>query len=121
LADLCRVGQGPSDQIFRFIDAAAVAYHECFSGVDLGGNNERNDWQIARSSACQRTSAEVANLHVAGSNGRNHFRAAIKTTPVNFLAYGFLVQSVCLGDFAGVDAGLITDREVRRVSVRRNY
>ena len=41
-----RRGDGLADQILRFVDAAAVAHHQSFGGVDLRRNNERHNRQI---------------------------------------------------------------------------
>ena len=114
-------GDGLADQILRGIDAAAIAHHQCFGGVDLCRNNERHDRQITRGRRRQRAGTEVADLHVARSNGCHNFRAAIEAAPVDFLADGFLVDAVSLRDFARIDTGLVTDGEVGRLCGKRKY
>ncbi|MCY1443201.1 hypothetical protein D9M71_596030 [compost metagenome] len=116
-----RRGDGLADQILRFIDATAVAHHQGFGGIDLCGNEERDDRQIARGRGGQWAGAEVADLHVAGSNGGDHFRATVETPPVDFLANGFFIKAIGLGDFAWINAGLVANREVCRMGGKRKY
>ncbi|MCY1457336.1 hypothetical protein D9M71_746290 [compost metagenome] len=105
----------------RFIDATAVAYHQGFGGVDLCGNEERDNRQIARRRGGQWAGAEVADLHITGGDGGDHFRATVETSPVDFFANGFFIKAIGLGDFAGVDTGLVANREVRRMGGKRNH
>ncbi|MNE17418.1 hypothetical protein D3C80_1103960 [compost metagenome] len=102
-----------------FFDAAAIAHHQRFGGIDLRRDDERDNRQVARSGSGQRTGAEIADLYIAGGNRRDHFRAAVEASPVDGLADGFFIKAIGLGDFAGVDSGLITDGEVRRLGGER--
>ncbi|MNI84752.1 hypothetical protein D3C73_1416810 [compost metagenome] len=115
-----RRGDGLADQIFRFLDTTAIAHHQGFGGVDLRGNEERDNWQIARGSGGQGAGAEVADLHISRSNGCNNLRATVETPPVDFLANGFFVEAIGLGHFAGIDTGLVTHCEIRRMGGKRN-
>src|SRR5471032_632099 len=113
-------GDGLADQILRFINAAAVSHHQRFGSVDLGGDNKSDYRQIARSGGCERAGAQVANLHVPGGDGGDHFRATVKPAPIYLLADNCLISAICLRYFARVDTGLVADREVRRLSTTRN-
>ena len=60
-------------------------------------------------------------MHRGLLRGADHLRTAIETTPIDFMAYGFSNRRRLEGLRWGGDAGLIAERERRRLSGKRKY
>ncbi|MNZ43818.1 hypothetical protein D3C78_614300 [compost metagenome] len=107
-----RRGDGLADQVLGLVDLAAVAHHQRLGGVDLRRDDESDDRQTARCGSGQWAGADIAELHVAGGDGRDHFRAAVETAPVEFFADGLFIGAIGLGNLGRVDAGLVAEGDV---------
>ncbi|MCY1426054.1 hypothetical protein D9M71_418630 [compost metagenome] len=105
-------GDGLADQVLGLLDLAAVAYYQRLGGIDLRRNDEGDDWQPTRGGGSQWAGAEVAELHIARGDGGDHFRATVETAPVEFLADGFFIGAIGLGNLGRVDAGLVAEGDV---------
>jgi len=112
-------GDGFTNQVLGVVDATAVAHHQGFRSVDLCRYDKRHNRQVARGRRRERAGAEVADLYITGSDGRDYLWPAVEAAPGDFFADGFFVQAVGLGNLAGIDAGLVAHRQVGGVDTKR--
>ena len=81
--------------------------HQGFSAADLGGDQEGFHRYLAGDGRGQRARTEVADLHIARSDGGDDVGAVIEFAPVDLRLRGFFISAVGLGDFRRIDGGLV--------------
>ena len=74
---------------------------------------------MAGGGGAERAGAQIGDMHVAGGQRGQHFRAALELAPLQRPADGFFIQAVGLGHFGGIDPGLVADDDGRLGGVCR--
>ncbi len=78
-----------ADQVLRSLDSGTVASDQRFGGTDLGGDEEGFHRDFAGNCRGQGAGTEVADLHIAGSDGGNDVGAVVEFAPVDVGFGGF--------------------------------